>query len=203
MTFTRTNRRSGRRGLTLFELLLVLAIIVLIAGVSVPYFEGWFAGHRLNEGVDTLREHWIKARTLAMEEGRPYRFAYLLNGQSYRLAPDDIEHWEELAGTSAGPQQSGVGFPPGMLVEAELPEAVYFYNLEGVQKGQPLIGGWAKESIVFWPSGEARLHGPDGEERAETQVLLTDRSSRLKGLHIRALTGVVSVQIVDSMGIAR
>jgi hypothetical protein len=179
----------------LLELLLVLGVMLLVAAVAWPSLEGWLQAHRLQQGVDLVREHWINGRTLAMNEGRPYRFGFVLNGNQFRLAPDDLENWPELAAMTAGPRNSSYGFGPGTVVEEVLVDGVIFWDWEGAQTGiGDEMGGWSPQSIVFWPDGTARLAGPDGQERTEAIVMMKDRSGRAKGLHIRGITGVVSEQ---------
>jgi prepilin-type N-terminal cleavage/methylation domain-containing protein len=186
----------GRRGgFTLLELLLVLAVLVIVAAISWPALESWFQGHHLQQGVDTVREHWIRARTLAMEEGRPYRFGCVFNSGVYRLAPDYYENWPEFEAVAAGPQESSLNQPEGTIIEDQLPEGVIFHDWEGLQPGIGLnSSAWSNECIVFWPDGTARLVGADGLERTETMIVLRDGSGHMRGLHLRAITGVVSVQ---------
>ena len=186
---------SRRSGFTLLELLLVLGVMLLLTVIAWPSLESWFQAHRLQQGVDMIREHWINGRTLAMNEGRPYRFGFVLNGNVFKLAPDDIENWPELAAMPAGPRNSGYGFGAGTVVEDELVNGVIFWDWESAQTGLgDNTGGWSPESIVFWPDGTAHLAGPDGQERTESIVMMKDRSGRAKGLHIRGITGVVSEQ---------
>jgi prepilin-type N-terminal cleavage/methylation domain-containing protein len=199
LAWTQGRARAIRRsGFTLLELLLVLAVLILVAALSLPSLEAWYQGHRLQQGLDQVREHWIKGRTQAMEEGRPYRFGYTLNGGVYRLAPDYVENWPEFEGVAAGPLESAVGQPEGLIVEDQLPQGVVFYDWEGSQPG---LGqgnsAWSRDSIVFWPDGTARLAGADGQERSQTFVIIRDRTGRAKQLHLRALTGVVSERPVQ------
>jgi len=188
-------RKRRRAGFTLLELLLVLGVLILVTAIAYPSLEAWYEGYRLQEAVDKVREVWIRGRTLAMNEGRPYRFAFILNAGGYRLAPDDFENWPELVGSPAGPRQSGIGFALGRTIEEDLPEGVIFYNWEEAQTAfVDTSSGWSREAIVFWPDGTARLAGQDGVERTETLVVIRDRHGRSRSLHLRAMTGVISVQ---------
>jgi len=101
---TSARYRNNRRGFTLAELLAVLVIMMIVAGVGVPATTGWLRLQRLQDAVDGLRTDWIKARTLAMDEGRAYRFHVLPNQTGYRIAPDESQFWPEHA--------SGVNAPP-------------------------------------------------------------------------------------------
>jgi prepilin-type N-terminal cleavage/methylation domain-containing protein len=192
--------RAGakRGGFTLMEIVLVLAVMVLVAGMSWPYFEAWFQSYRLQEGVDIVRTHWIKGRTHAMEEGRPYRFAWIENGGYYRLAPDDVEHWPDMPGVST----SGAGYPVGLVVEGNLPEGVRF-----LPEGEGVIGqlesgggGWTETAIVFQADGTASILDGMGVELPEIQVFLADPTKRTYALQLRALTGVVTAVNLGKVG---
>jgi hypothetical protein len=169
----------------------VMAVIALISFVSYPAFDAWFQAQRLYEGVDQVRTHWIKARTQAMEEGQPYRFAYEAGGRHYRIAPDDMEHWPELTGAANGPTigVSGIG---ALFLEEQLPENVHFGGEGGAG------GGWSSDTIVFQPDGSAQLMTPDGQERPEVTILFGDKSKQVRALRIRAMTGVVSLEYVKA-----
>ncbi len=182
------NRGSPRAGFTLLELLLVLAIIVLISTASWPSLKAWFQGHHLTQAVDLVRTQWVKARTLAMEEGRAYRFAWQTGSGLYRLAPDDLENWPELQGTLAAPRLWG-GNSPGLVIEETLPEGVQFAAGEGATSD----GGWCRETIVFRPNGTTLILSVDGLERPEIQVGLVDSGGHVNVLQLRGLTGVVTV----------
>ncbi|MCS6976890.1 MAG: prepilin-type N-terminal cleavage/methylation domain-containing protein [Gemmatales bacterium] len=179
-----------RVGFTLMEVILVLAIIVLVAAVAIPSFQAWSYGYRLQQGVDTLRTLWIKARTAAMEEGRPYRFQYILGTGSYRLAPDDVENWPELAGDVTGPNVSGLGYPMGLQVQGELPIGVTFLS----PFNEPEM------ALLFQPDGTARIYGPDGAERPDLILGLVDSQGNARYLQVRALTGGVSVLNLNFAG---
>jgi hypothetical protein len=166
------------------EIILVLAIIALVAAVAVPSFRAWSEGYRLQQGVDHIRTHWVKARTMAMEEGRPYRFFYEIGTGHYKLAPDDFENWPELAGSINGPTTSAGGYPPGLFIEDILPQGVTFVSVFDDQ---------ATAALVFWPDGTAKIYGPDGSEHSEMVVGLMDSKGYARFLHVRGLTGGVSV----------
>ena len=179
-----------RRGFTLLEIVLVVAIIALVAAVAIPSFQAWSQGYRLQQGVDTVRTLWVRARAAAMEEGRPYRFAYVLGTGNFRLAPDDYENWPELAGDVTGPTVSGAGYPPGLTVEGTLPVGVQFQS----PFGEPEM------VLLFQPDGTARIYGPDGLDRPDLILAVADSQGNARFLQVRALTGSVSLLNLDLRG---
>lgn len=167
-----------RCGFTLLELLLVLAIIVLVGTMSLPVFQTWMASYRIQEGMDQLRTQIVRGRTLAMNEGRLYRLGWQPGSSDFRIAPDTLEQWPELAGTVFGPRFSGMTEPPGTVIEAMLPAGIVF-----LQSPDGLT------SVVFRPDGTARLFAADGSERMEGLILLSDDAGQMRALRLRGLTG--------------
>ena len=61
---------SYRVGFTLFEIILVLVILVLLASMSIPALRGFLIQRELTHAADTIRAEWLDARVTAMEEGQ-------------------------------------------------------------------------------------------------------------------------------------
>ena len=80
-------RRSPRSGITLLEVLLVMALLVAIASMAAPALQGTLDGHRLRNSADTIRVAWTKARVEAMETGRTHLFRYQPSGSLYAVEP--------------------------------------------------------------------------------------------------------------------
>ena len=78
-----------RRAFTLFELLLVLALLVILAGLAIPSIDYMYADSRTMAAVDQVRSKWAAARGHAVGEGRAYRFSIMQNSGAFRVAPDD------------------------------------------------------------------------------------------------------------------
>jgi prepilin-type N-terminal cleavage/methylation domain-containing protein len=184
MTSTPSNNK--RRGFTIAELLAVVAVVALVAGIGVPMAAGWLRLQRMTEAIDGLRTDWIKARTLAMDEGRPYRFQVLPSLTSYRLAPNEAEFWpEHTTGVNAPP--SGSDEESGAWVyEQNLPEGLRF---EPSGDAVDIVGG-GESTWLFLPDGRARLLDPDGHEHEHSSIIVVETEGiRRRQLMMRALTG--------------
>lgn len=76
-----------RRAFTLLELLIVLALILVIAGISVASFRRMATRSRFKAGVVEIQIDLHKARLLAMQTGTPYIFRYAPGSGVYEIAP--------------------------------------------------------------------------------------------------------------------
>ena len=96
------------RGFTLLELMLVLAIIVVVAAVTIPSVTGAFKNQSLAKAGDLVRDEFARARIHAMESGRAYEFVYTVGGNTFRVNPraslqDSVEMSVDAAnGTNEG-----------------------------------------------------------------------------------------------------
>src|SRR5262245_26003542 len=82
-----------RAGFTLFEVVLVMAVLVIAAALTYPSLKGMYGYFKVHGAVDSVRAAWAQARAHAIEEGRPYRFAVEPDGSHYRVAPDHNDFW--------------------------------------------------------------------------------------------------------------
>jgi prepilin-type N-terminal cleavage/methylation domain-containing protein len=142
--------RKQRCGFTLFESIVVLAVLLVAAGLVMPTLKGLAGGTPLNAASDMVKSSWAQARSRAISEGRPYRFAIKDNTGEFRVAPDSPEFWDG-AGSSA--PASGSGQPP-LILEDKLPGDIHF--ISGPDSGQGGGGGEWSNPIVFLPDGNAQ-----------------------------------------------
>src|SRR5262249_12697428 len=87
-----------RRAFTLFEVVLVLALMVILGALAYPNLDSLYSDFRWTQASDQVRACWAEARAHAMNEGRTYRFAVVNNSGNYRLAPDSSEFWASNSG---------------------------------------------------------------------------------------------------------
>src|SRR5689334_7727210 len=75
------------RGMTLVELLLVLALLVIIGSLVVPVFVGSFSSVRLRRAGDEVLARWAQARGRAIETGDIFQFRYASGTGTYQVEP--------------------------------------------------------------------------------------------------------------------
>ena len=190
-------KKNTRRGVTLFETILVVAIIALMAALTVPAMDFFMPATKVKGSVDQVRAAWADARARAIEEGRPYRFAIVPNTGRYRIAPDGPEFWGE-----------GGAAPKGdcLVLEDGLPGGVRFQVTD--EAGNSSSSG-ADTSDVPWtkpdqasqeaaPAPSAYSHPivflPDGTAREDVAIAFVVKGARRTTLQLRGLTGSTSVQ---------
>src|SRR5262245_17319186 len=157
----------ARRGYTLMELLLVLAILVVAAAVTAPSLARTMRRTALVAAGEDVRAALTKAHVLAMKSGRTQMFQYELGGSKYKTEPyiagdDEIESAEgDPTGAFAGSTTSQQPAP-----EKTLPEGIKFTagdfamesRAERIERevGTTSSGGatWSRP-ILFFTDGSA------------------------------------------------
>jgi prepilin-type N-terminal cleavage/methylation domain-containing protein len=188
--------RKRRGAFSLFEILLVIAIVVILAALAYPSLNGWVTGGKGLTGkpgqvgaLDEVRGKLADARARAMEEGRPYRFAVMPGKGNYRIAPDDDESWGQGGGAEGGSGRKPLVFagalPPGSLFSD--PHAVTpATDSHTALPPEQVSPGSYQTLVTFLADGTARDNG---------QIAVsTVGAPRAVVLTIQALTGNVTTQ---------
>jgi type II secretory pathway pseudopilin PulG len=207
--------RSRRPSYTLLELLLVMAVLLLLMGMAYPSIDSMYANLRLRAAADDVRAAWAQARSRAIDEGRPYRFAIIPNQANYRVAPDGSDFWNG----NDPPQQDPSH--PTFVLEKSLPRGIRFSGgdnsggtgwqggnfpgaapTQGTQQG----GGSSSQSsgnsdpsayvptAIFLPDGTAN-QGIQANQDNNSYIDVTFQAGRGRPviLRLRTLTGAVTV----------
>jgi prepilin-type N-terminal cleavage/methylation domain-containing protein len=177
-------KRQRRRAFTLIEILLVMAVMVTVAAIGWPAIDSLYEGAKLESASDSVRAAWADAQAHAMSEGRPYRFCVVPGKGNYRFAPDSNDFW---TGSTPAPDPEN----PCLVVEASLPRGIIFdgeappsSNDTSLPDTQVPSNMWAIRAIFL----------PDGSAQEDCDMTLRLAGCRPINLHLRALTGVTSIQ---------
>jgi len=172
---------TRRNGFTLFEILAVLAIIAIVGAVSWPIYSAWLERERLQDGAEKVREHWLKARSLAMQHGREYRLVGIDPTMGFPIIDTP-----QNPGVQAIPAEVSA-MPNGVRVESITAGPL---SLQAIS--QPgMSSDVAVEAVLFRPNGSVVILGPDGMELSDVQLLLRGQGGEIR-LHGRP-TGEIMI----------
>ncbi len=91
-----------RRGFSILELFVVMAIMVVIGTVVVPWGMGWLGGRELDAAEDSIAMQLMMARAAAREEGRPIEVISSGAGTVHaRWMSDAVEESDEFDGAAS------------------------------------------------------------------------------------------------------
>ena len=182
-------RRSAAGGFTLFELLIVMALLTLAAGLTVPAISWLFAHHNLRQAVDLLGVRISAGRVHSVETGLTYQFRYEPGGRRFLLVPFDQE------------PPSAPGAQRAVRIVGMLPAVCKFDGGQILaEKGTSIPSDWlaglpdaGEYAGASW-SGPALFH-PDGTATDLKLVVHGAKNDRVE-LTLRGLTGAVTVSHV-------
>ena len=173
-----------RRGFSLFELMLVMAILVAASFLALPAIQPMIATNDLQAASDAIQGRWTEMRTRAIAEGQPYRFAIREKSGEYKIAPDTKDYWggDGEAATATSDVQP-------LVVEDKLPGKVLFQKYDvtasdpsATATGQGGGGNWS-HVLTFLPNGTAR---------EDVQISFGQDGARSLTLVLRGMTGTVT-----------
>jgi type II secretory pathway pseudopilin PulG len=199
--FHSTGRRWAharrRIGLSLLEMMLVLAVLVAAAAIALPALQGPMSDQRLRKAADLVLAQWSRARLEAMKTGQMQVFRYEIGTEYYQVQPrfDGSFLLEGSADADRlmapdmlqNPGQDGRDSPLGVAGQ-RLPSGATFFTgrtdtdarMMQLQSEDPniILSGTAAQPIVFYPDGTA------------TQAVLVLTNERFfVQLRLRGLTG--------------
>jgi prepilin-type N-terminal cleavage/methylation domain-containing protein len=169
-----------RRGFTLLETVLVLAILVIAAAIAVPVIRSSIIDARMTAGADMIRARLADTRAHALDTGKPWKLAYMPGSGIFMLAAEDADEWN-----SAGQDiKETLEF-----VRGEMPKDIILAanrdDIAGVEGAAQASGGW-QTLAVFTGDGSAR---DDGAVYIGKTGLLPYR------IRVRALTGTTALDV--------
>jgi prepilin-type N-terminal cleavage/methylation domain-containing protein len=171
-----------RRGFTLLEVALVLALLVVIMGLVWPALEGTFDAQRLKSAADQLRADFTQARVTAMNTGRPQLLSFDAASGRYAVVPVDD-------GTATDPFSLPVEVAPAgaaPFAGRPLPEGVTFHAiavLDDVPPPPSASAAVTTHSIYFHPDGTT----------SSARVTLSGDRAMFIDVRLRGLTGATAV----------
>ena len=185
-----SKKRSARRsGLTLFEVLLVMVIIVVMAALAVPMLQRSFETQKVVSAADRVRAECGKARVSAMRSGEVYAFYYAENSNFFAVAPfKDAASYVALTSTNDEANRfSDFDFEKNLL-----PRGCRFVGANVVQDTRAQM--IASEDASGQVNGMTPiLFYPNGESQSAEIFVMADETGEVMKIKIRGLTGSTSV----------
>ena len=163
-----------RRGLTLFELTITMAVLLGVAALTFPLARHLMADTRVTAASDMVRARWADTRVRALNEGRPYVFEVMQNSGKFKVRPADNGD--------------------GHVYEGELPQNILF------QFGNTGSSNSPSDSytpvVTFQADGSAETGTDD-----DPMVTFGDpEGGRQVALRLRRSTGTVTSEETSSTG---
>ncbi len=189
------SRGRVRTGFSLFELLLVLAVLVVIGSLSWPRMMRYVAENGLKQNVELVRHELAGTRIMAIESGLTYQFRFEPTAQAFVILPYDRPEAPATDNTAAPPRKfvahsgkissdclfkpptDNAGKPTGV---SRLDDAWLVLLKDGALYSQT---AWA-EPILFRPNGESQ----------DARLVIRDKAGNTIELTVRGLTGAVRVE---------
>jgi general secretion pathway protein H len=196
-TFLPTTKRLQRRGMTLIEIIVVLAVVaVMVASIAVSF--GSWRDAELSSGAGKVRGAMRYLYNLAIVNNRPYRLVVDMDNRKYwgeALMENDPCQWfleepdeekkersKEYARTKADDDRAEtrsnfVQTKESLLEPRDLPRGVYVTGVLTENLSTKITSGMV--AIHFFPSGRAEkaylwmgVGDPDSEDGVDERVTL-------------------------------
>ncbi len=173
----------SRRGYTIFELIVVIAIILLLAVIVLPSIGAFQGDTRQRAGSDIIRAELANARSRAREDGKPYRIAISEDGKRIRREADGPEFGTNLASVIV--TGGSAEYASGSALSVEYTFEHITVEVAATQTGAALAeNGWVTLATVL----------PDGTCHEDiVLVLLKDEDKPPLYVQVRGLTGTSRV----------
>ena len=178
--------RFKRSGLTLIEILLVMAILVVVTAIMVPAIQRTFSVQALQKGADRVRVAMGQARVRAIRNGEEYAVFFNPDGSWFDVGP--FSQFREQAAKAQRRENLADQRLQSDFEDDLLPRGIRFASgavssdsrsLETIsENGASAQGG--TQSILFYPDGTSQ----------DARVLLRNEKGNFCEIQLRGLTGI-------------
>lgn len=149
-----------RRGMTLIELILVLAIMVVVASLAVPAIQRTIQSQAIRNAADRIRVAMGKARVQAIRQGEVQALFYFQNGGWFDVAP--LAEFQQVASRRNAREASQDTGGASDLEDDLLPDDIVFIAGERENDSRSAAalenatGASGMEMILFYPDGTSQ-----------------------------------------------
>ncbi|MCA9019376.1 MAG: prepilin-type N-terminal cleavage/methylation domain-containing protein [Planctomycetaceae bacterium] len=189
------NAHQRRSGFTLFEMLLVLALLLVLVSVVWPAVLRISSSNRLRQSMQDVNSAFAAARIRAIEHGVNYHVYLELGGNQYLVVPVD----QGLLGINTEDSTPVTTGTSDAFLVRELPEEFQFSKTVSATVTEPIIPlewlsglpnakdfRWVESSfpITFYPDGTASL---------SLQHDILKKEQKVASIEVRGLTGNTTI----------
>jgi len=169
---------TRRRGYTLLEMLVVVAILAILVTLALPAMRRWLGRSELQSAAKQLAGELARARLEAIESGRPQKFRFQPGARRFEIVPKPAPIGEIglpfSGGVTAVSPPISAQLAPDQPKQFDLPAGVSFVAQEKAESLSPDMALFSdfdsaewSAPIVFYPNGrtsraEIRLKGDRG-----------------------------------------
>ena len=93
-------RHAGKRGFTLVEMMIVIAVLAIIAAIAAPNFQTYMAQRRLNGAARLVMTDLMDARMKAVSENNQFK-VFFLDTHQYKVLDDENNNGTEDTGETS------------------------------------------------------------------------------------------------------
>lgn len=176
---------AAKRGFTLLEIALVLAIIVVVGAVAAPMFQGTLRTERLRKGAELIAADWVRTRSVAMETGETQVWMCQIANNSFSASSYNdsgaISPADAASAVSAATGLTSTGSDAGSFGQSAMPDGVSIGDVL-VSEGDTVVmmaetgntGDGGSALLFFYPDGtssSARLSVANDQEQTMSVVL--------------------------------
>lgn len=188
---SRLQAERRQLGMTLMELMLVVAIMVVVAALAIPSVQRTFANQALQKGADRVRVAMGQARIKAIRNGEEYAVFLVPGGAYFTVAP--FRSFQQQ--TSIASQRNELAMRGGHSNYEEdlLPQGVLFVNSESSADSRAVgvlsnVGSSGSlQTILFYPDGTSQ----------DARVVVQNEKQATMQIQLRGLTGIAKTVRLD------
>ena len=190
--------RNRCAGMTLMELLLVVAIMVVVTAVAAPTVQQTLANQSLKKSADRVRVAMGQARVRAIKNGEEYAVFISPGGSYFSVAP--FRTFEQQGGLAGQRERDLAEGRASSFEDDLLPVGILFVAAESAMdaRGADILSTsgskGALEPIFFYPDGTSQ----------DAIITLQNQKQATIEVHLRGLTGIaktVRPDFVEAEGV--
>ncbi len=179
-----------RGAYTLLELLIVLALLAALTGLTWPSVRGMLANSRLRAAAKQVRVALVTARGNAIESGEPHRFRYAPGSNWFEIGPLDASAEED----AAFPEQRSRRARRLKTTRDFLPSGVWFADLPSRDLEADRLS--PTETRDEDPELRTAIFHPNGRS-SQARILLMADNGLVIEVFLRGLTGTAKIGPVE------